>query len=229
VLGVPELEPSDLEVIAPGERDPSGPIGVIGAGTGLGEGIGIRGQDGLVVLPSEGGHCDFAARDELEIDLFRFLQQRHHKRISIERAVSGPGLVSLYDFVIARGLERADPDTTAQMQAGDPAAVIGQRGDTGEDAACARAVSLFMSLYGSEAGNFALKVLPTGGLYIAGGIAPKLIRSLRRGEFMRSMLDKGRMSPLLARMPVAVVMNPSVPLLGARSLASMLYRTSRAR
>lgn len=229
VLGIPELEAEDLEVLSPGVCDPLGPIAVLGAGTGLGEGFGIRTPEGLLVLPSEGGHADLAARNELEIELLRFLQERHRKRISIERAVSGPGLVSLYAFMVARVIGHEDAETAAQMQAGDPAEVIGRRGLAGEDPACERALSLFVSLYGSEAGNFALKVLPTGGLYIAGGMAPKLIEALRGGEFMRSMLDKGRMSDLLARIPVAVVMNSRLALLGARAQASVIYRTLQAR
>jgi glucokinase len=221
VLGIPELDPGDLEWIAENPCDPNGPIAVIGAGTGLGEAIAVPTEHGLRVLSSEGGHADLAPRNEVEIDLLRFLQQRHHKRISVERAVSGPGLVSLHAFVIANGLEPTDPETEAQMQAGDPAEVISRRGLAGDDPACKRALRLFVSLYGSEAGNLALKALPTGGLFIAGGIAPKLIAAAvtRTGVFMQSMLDKGRMSDLLATLPVAVVMNSRVALLGARAQA----------
>jgi glucokinase len=199
-----------------------GPIAVLGAGTGLGEAIGVSTAEGLIVLPSEGGHCDLAPRNELEIDLLRFLQKRHKRRVSVERVVSGPGLVSTHAFVIAHGLAPADPVTEAEMQAGDPGEVISRRGLSGEDPACERALALFVSLYGAEAGNLALKILPTGGLYLAGGMAPKLISLLRGGEFMRAMLDKGRMSDLLARLPVAVIMNPRVPLLGARVQAKRL-------
>jgi len=228
VLGVPELTAADLAPLSANERDPAGPIAVLGAGTGLGEGIGVPTPQGLIVLASEGGHADLPVRDELEIELFRFLKQRHPRRVSLERALSGPGLVAIYEFVVAHGLAAADPVTAAQMQSGDPAEVIARRASSAEDPACDRALSLFVSLYGSEAGNFALKVLPTGGLFIAGGMAPKLIDWLKRGEFMRALCDKGRMSPLLQRLPVAVVMNPQVALLGARALATMIYRTPRA-
>jgi glucokinase len=229
VLGIPELEQGDLEVLAEGERDPDGPIAVLGAGTGLGEATAIRLPAGLRVLPSEGGHADFAPRNEIEIDLLRFLSKRVGGRVSIERVVSGPGLISVYEFVRATGLAPSNPETEALMRADDPAAVIGRRGSAGEDPACARAVSLFVSLYGAEAGNLALKVLPTGGLFVAGGISPKLIDALRGGEFMRSLLDKGRMRPVLERIPVAVIMNPRVALLGARAMASVVYSSSQAR
>jgi len=228
VLGVPELGPDDLEWLAPNPRDPNGPIAVLGAGTGLGEAIAVPTERGLRVLSSEGGHADLAPRNEVEIDLLRFLQRRHHKRISVERAVSGPGLISIHAFVVGGGLEPSDPDTEPQMQAGDPAEVISRRGLAGEDAACKLALELFISLYGSEAGNLALKALPTGGLFIAGGIAPKLIAAaaVRTGAFMRSMLDKGRMSNLLSSLPVAVVTNPRTALLGARAHAAKAVRRS---
>jgi glucokinase len=135
VRGVPELPPTDLEVLAAGETDPEGPFAVIGAGTGLGEGIGIPTPSGLIVLPSEGGHTDFAARNEVEVELLRFLQERHHKRVSIERAVSGPGLVSLHAFVLAKGLAPGLPETALEMQAGDPGEVIGRKGLAGLDPA----------------------------------------------------------------------------------------------
>lgn len=230
VLGIPELAPDDLEWIADNPRDPQGPIAVLGAGTGLGEGIAVPTERGLRVLASEGGHSDLAPRNEVEVELLWFLRERHRRRVSIERAVSGPGLIALHAFVVARGLASSDPETEAQMQAGDPAEVISRRALAQEDPACERALQLFVSLYGSEAGNLALKVLPTGGLFIAGGIAPKLIATAvtRTGEFMRAMLDKGRMSGLLATLPVAVVMNPRVPLLGARAKAAAILQSAPA-
>ncbi len=229
VLGIPELSPTDLEVLSDGERDPLGPIAVLGAGTGLGEAVALPLPEGLYVLPSEGGHADFSARDEVEIDLLRFLRKRVGGRVSIERAISGPGLIAIYEFTRASGLAASTGETEAQLRTGDAAEVISRRGSRGEDPACARALELFVSLYGAEAGNLALKVLPTGGLFVAGGMAPKLIEVLRRGDFMRSLLDKGRMRPVLERVPVAVVMNSRVALLGARATASVVYRTRQAR
>jgi glucokinase len=230
VLGIAELPLRDLEVLAAGERDPEGPIAVLGAGTGLGEAFAVPlPKGGVRVLPSEGGHADFAPRDDVEIDLLRFVRKRVGGRVSIERVVSGPGLIAVYEYVRSSEHPRPDPETEAEMLAGDAAEVISRRGTTGQDPACARALSLFMSLYGAEAGNLALKILPTGGLFVAGGMSPKLIETLRRGEFMRALLDKGRMRPLLERIPVAVVMNRRVALLGARAMASVVYKTPRAR
>jgi glucokinase len=224
VVGIGELSKEDLVWLAEHKRDPLGPIAALGAGTGLGEAVGVPTSGGLVPLASEGGHADFAARTETEIDLLRFLQTRHGGHVSSERALSGPGLVSIYQFVVARGLAPASPSIEAEMRAGDAAAIIGTRGGPGGDPACARALSIFVALYGAEAGNLALKVLPTGGLFLVGGMAPKLIERLRGGDFMQAMLDKGRMSGLLAEIPVAVVTSPHVALFGARAQASVLYK-----
>jgi glucokinase len=221
--GIGALEPTDLVVLAEGERNPSGPIALIGAGTGLGEALALPTPSGLRVLASEGGHADLAPRNDLEIELLRFLRKRHNGRVSVERCVSGPGLVSLYAFVLAQNLATSSRETQADLAEGDPAEVISRRGCLGLDDACAHAVTLFVTLYGAEAGNLALKVLPTGGLYVVGGMAPKMLEPMRRGEFMRAMLDKGRMSDVLRRIPVAIVTSPDVTLLGARAIATMLY------
>ncbi|WP_434414938.1 glucokinase [Nannocystis pusilla] len=213
-LGLRVLGPDDLEILQEGERDPAGPSALIGAGTGLGEAVLVPTAEGPRFLASEGGHCDLAPRNELEIALLRFLLKRHH-RVSYERIVSGPGLVTAYEFVVAEGLEPELSDTRARMAAEDPGAVIGERALVGDDPACVRAVDIFLDLYGAEAGNLALKVLPTGGLYVAGGIAGKLLPRLRQGRFIAAFGDKGRMSPLLRNMHVAVVKNTDVGLLGA--------------
>lgn len=211
--GVTALGPGDLDILQAGERDPGGPVALIGAGTGLGEALLVPTPAGPRVLPSEGGHADLAPRNEVEIALLRFLLRRHH-RVSYERIVSGPGLVTAYEFVIAEGLAPELSDTRERMASEDRGAVIGARALAGDDPACVRAVELFVGLYGAEAGNLALKTLPTGGLYVAGGIAGKLLPLVRAG-FLPAFLDKGRMSPLLAKIPVAVVTNPEVGLLGA--------------
>jgi glucokinase len=224
IYGIPELDPErDLVSLAEGQRDPHGPFAVVAAGTGLGEGIGVPTSSGLRVLPSEGGHTDFAPRNEVEIELLRFLLRLHPARVSVERVLCGSGLVALYDFVLDRGLARPNPQTRAEMLATDPAAVVSRLGSSGEDAACERALSLFVSLYGSEAGNLALKVLSTGGLFVGGGIAPKMLERLRRGDFMQAMLTKGRMSDLLMSIPVNVVTSPDVAIMGARAAAKVVF------
>lgn len=225
VFGIPHLDRArDLALLAKGEPDATGPIAVVGAGTGLGEGVGVPTSAGLRVLAGEGGHVDLAARDEVELDLLSFLRERHPQRVSVERAVSGPGLCAIYDFVRDRNLASSTHEAEAQLATHpDKAAVIGELGSRGSDPACARALDIFISLYGSEAGNLALKVLPTGGLFVAGGIAPKLLARIQRGDFMQAFVTKGRMSEVLARIPVYVVTSPDVALIGARAVANVLF------
>jgi glucokinase len=222
-LGVAELPAKSMRVLQTGARDPKGPYAVIGAGTGLGEAIGLPLENGNVrVLPSEGGHADFAPRTDLEWKLAQYLRSVH-SRVSVERVVSGMGLPDLYDFVVKAGIEPEDPETRRRFANESQGAVISERAN--QDPAAARALSLFVSAYGAESGNLALKVLPTGGLYVAGGIAARLVDQLDWSEFMRSFSDKGRMSPLMATIPVFVVRDPNVGLLGARAHAALLWRS----
>ena len=219
-LGISALSAADLFVLQDAPVDQHGPVAIIGAGTGLGEATVIPTPLGPRVLPSEGGHCDLAPRDELEIELLRWLLRRH-ERVSYERVVSGPGLVTLYEFLTACGHVAEQTRIREEMAENDPGAVIGEHAVAGDDPACVRAVELFCSLYGAEAGNLALKVLPTGGLYVAGGIAPKLLPKLREGGFLDSFVTKGRMSSLLRATRVSVVTNTRVGLLGARVCAEV--------
>jgi glucokinase len=213
-LGIDALGPDDLAVLQDGEVDPQGPLAVLGAGTGLGEAIVLRDGPTPRVMSSEGGHTDFAARNEEEIALLRFLLRRH-RRVSVERVVSGRGLHALYEFVVEQGLAPTTDDVRERVRTEDPGSVIGDAALRRADAACEKAVSLFVSAYGAEAGNLALTILPTGGVYLAGGIAPRLLPLLREAAFMDAFRTKGRMSPLLERMHVAVIMNTRVGLLGA--------------
>ena len=222
-LGVNELPSKSLRVLQSGARDPKGAYAVIGAGTGLGEAIALPLENGTVrVLASEGGHADFAPRTEIEWKLMQYLSSLH-SHVSVERVVSGMGLPDLYDFVVKAGLEKEDPETRRRFANESQGAVISER--AGQDPAAARALSLFVSAYGAEAGNLALKVMPAGGLYIAGGIAARLVDQLDWQEFLRSFSDKGRMHPLLASFPVFVVRDANVGLLGARAHAALLWRS----
>lgn len=219
-LGLGELPERSIAVLQDRPIDPRAPAAVLGAGTGLGEAI-LFPTDGLPrVLPTEGGHCDLAARDETEIALLRFLLQRFD-HVSYERVLSGPGIAAIYEHVLDRGL--APPTVAERIRASDdPAALIGAEALAGTDDACRLAIDLFVSIYGAEAGNLALKVLPYGGLYVAGGIAPKLLPMMQNGSFIRSFRAKGRMEPILDRIRVSVVLDDRVGLLGARRLAVSL-------
>jgi glucokinase len=154
--------------------------------------------------------------------LAQYLQKLHH-HVSVERVVSGKALPDLYDFVVKAGLEPEDPETRRRFANEAQGAVIAERASL--DPAASRTLALFASAYGAEAGNFALKVLPTGGLYVAGGIAARLVDQLDWQEFMRSFCAKGRMSSLLGSIPVSVVRDPNVGLLGARAHAALLWRS----
>lgn len=219
--GIPALNADDVAVLQPGVPHPQGVRAVIGAGTGLGQGILFWQGDRYEVLPTEGGHTDFAPTDDLQLELWRYLKQ-HFDHISYERLVSGPGLVNIYTFLREHGIAPETPAVIAAMDAGDPAAAITQAALSGTDRLSQQTLELFVRIYGAQAGNLALTTLPLGGLYIAGGIAPKIIDRLTDGTFMRAFLDKGRMSSVVADIPIAVVMNQKVGLMGAALAASRL-------
>jgi glucokinase len=198
-----------------------GAIAVIAAGTGLGEGGLIWTGTRYVALPSEGGHTDFAPRNELEIDLLRFLLRRH-QRVSYERIVSGPGLYTLYEFFRERSGVAGPVWLTEAIRSGDPTAAVSSAAMEGKDEACVQALELFVSLYGAEAGNLALKLLSRGGVYVAGGIAPKILSRLTDGKFFAAFCNKGRFTPLLESMPVFIVLNERTALYGAAHQALAL-------
>jgi len=190
-------------------------LAVIAAGTGLGEAALVWGGGRYVPLGTEGGHSDFAPRNELEIELLRFLRARFG-RVSYERILSGAGIGNLYDFFRdARHVAEDDAVANEIAAAKDRNAAITDHALAGTSVAAESAVDLFLSLYGAEAGNFALKTLATGGVFIAGGIAGRLIERLKSGPFVASFNDKGRFSALLRDVPVAVVCDSNVGLAGA--------------
>lgn len=190
-------------------------VAVLAAGTGLGEAALVWSGERHVPLPTEGGHTDFAPRDDLEIELLRFLRARHHGRVSYERILSGRGIGALYEFFRdVKGLGDFPPLAEAIASAPDPNVEIVRRGVAGDSDACARAVELFASLYGAEAGNLALKTFATGGVFVAGGIAAKLLPVIER-VFLPSFRDKGRFSSTMEKIPVAVVVDSSIGLAGS--------------
>ena len=171
-------------------------------------------------MPSEGGHADFAPNNDYEIELLRYLRSQY-LHVSYERLVSGPGLHAIYEFI--RDTKKNEPTWLAEnIKAGNPAAEIAEAGLKGQAEIAIQTLDLFASIYGAEAGNLALKALSLDGIYVAGGIAPKLIKKLKDGTFMKSFTNKGRYKRLLNNIPVKVVMNQETGLLGAASVAGAL-------
>lgn len=194
---------------------------VIAAGTGLGEAGMIHTTHGWHVTASEGGHTDFAPRGAEQMELLEFLEQEFG-HVSFERVLSGPGLHNIYRFLRSRSAEQ-EPEWLAEaMRTHDASAVIGEAAVSRKDAECIHAVELFCSIYGAEAANLALKYLALGGVYVGGGIAPKLISVLRSGGFLRGFLDKGRFTEPLARLPIHVSMNENTALIGAAHVAASM-------
>jgi len=225
-LGIATLAPEQFFTLNPGQpgegHNPGGNRALIAAGTGLGMAVLIRDnghdRDHDRVLASEGGHMDFAPRGAEQIALLHHLAARHG-HVSVERVVSGPGLANIYDFLKARGEE--EPDWLAERfeTTADRSAVIAQAGISGETAICVKALDLFLSAYGAAAGNLALMALATGGLYLGGGIAPRLIEAFPASGFMAAFAEKGRFAGLLAEIPVHILLEPKTALLGAASRA----------
>lgn len=211
--GLAELGPDGLATLNEG-RPGQGPLAVIAAGTGLGEAGLLRLGGREIALPTEGGHADFAPGNEVEVALLQHLAARHG-HVSWERVVSGPGLRAIHGFLVSTGRAAPSAALAARMRDGDASAAIAQAGQDGSDASAALALEIFGRLYGAEAGNLALKLLATGGVYVAGGIAPKILGSLRAGPFMAGFLGKGRHARLMQDMPVRVVLEPRTALLGA--------------
>lgn len=218
--GIGALDPADLVLINRGAGAAIGNQAVIAPGTGLGE-AGLF-WDGTRhhVFACEGGHTDFAPQDELQIELLQFLRARFG-HVSYERILSGPGLVNVYEFLRDKEPGRQAPDFSAAMIKGDPAAAISHAALNGADPVAEKALELWIKVYGAEASNLALKVLSTGGLFLAGGISPKILPKLQTPLFMEAFLDKGRMRPLVESMPVHIVINEKAGLLGAARCAAV--------
>jgi glucokinase len=219
--GIESLGPSDLATLQEGKPEPQGPIALIGAGTGLGQGFLLWEKDHYRVLASEGGHGDFAPRGALQAGLLQFLG-RQFDRVSWERLLSGPGMVNTYRYLLAAAVAPEQAAVRTEMEQEDPAAVIARHALAGTDCLSDRALDLFCEILGAQAGNLALTVVATGGVYLAGGIAPRIVDRLRSGPFLTAFRDKGRLSELLSRIPVHVIVNPNVALLGAAAVAGRM-------
>ncbi|RPH57375.1 glucokinase [bacterium] len=220
--GIALLEDGELATLQAGRPEPAGNRALLAAGTGLGMGLLPRIGDRWVPVPSEGGHMDFAPRTEEEIGLMRYLRERYG-RVSVERVVSGPGLFNLYNYLRdAHQIPESPLVREALAKGADPARVIGEAAVAGSGAGCeicSRAMDLFVAAYGAVAGNLALVGTATGGLYLGGGIAPKILPRLRSGPFLQTFGAKGRFVPYLERIPVRVILNDRAALLGAARLA----------
>lgn len=216
-FGVLALREDEIIVLNAG-RQAVGNIAVIAAGTGLGEAILAWDGSRYVAVASEGGHADFAPRTDREIELLRFLRAEFG-RVSYERVVSGPGQYNIYRFLRDTGFGEEPAWLRAELGAGDPSAVVTRVALASGHPLCVEALDLFAELYGAEAGNLALKAFAIGGVFVAGGIAPKIVNKLRDGVFLAAFAAKGRYRALMESIPVTVSLNPRTPLLGAARYA----------
>jgi len=216
--GISVLSDTDLVVLNAGKPAPNGNAALISAGTGLGQAGLLRDGSGYRPFASEGGHVDFAPRNNLEIELLTHLLISY-EHVSYERVLSGPGLVNIYKFLIATDRGKEPSWLTEQMQQMDPAVAITKAAIQNKCAPCSRAMDLLVSFYGAQAGNVAMTILATAGIFIGGGIAPRIIDYLKKPIFLESLFEKGRMKRLLSDIPVKVIVNDQTALLGAACVA----------
>lgn len=217
--GLGELTARQIVNLTPALRPGDGNVALISPGTGLGMAILVRDGKRLLVSASEGGHADFAPRDADEAALLEYVQRRH-PRVSQERIVAGPGFSTIYDFLVDTGRERTSPAMRARLASGDRNAAVSQAGLEGSDPAAERAVDMFVSLLGAAAGNLALVAKASGGVFVGGGIPPRILPKLREGTFLESFRAKGRLRTFLETVPVKIVVEPRLGLLGAASFAA---------
>jgi glucokinase len=219
-LGTVDLRPPDIVPLKGGVADPRGVRAVIAAGTGLGQGylVPTHEEGAYRALPSEGGHADFSPRTETEADLWKHLRKRFG-RVSTERVVSGGGIVAVYEFL--RDIKRLTPDPEIEraMADPDPNPVITRRAAGWISPIARMTLDVFLSAYGAEAGDLALTVFATGGVYVGGGIARKNLPLMKSGAFIDAFLDKGRFRSLMEKIPVWAVINEDVEIIGAAGFA----------
>ena len=222
--GIAELGSSDFVTLNAGQPDPRGNAAIISAGTGLGEaGIYFDGKQ-LHPFACEGGHSDFSPRDALEAELLLHLKEKFAQssggHVSYERVLAGPGLRNIYEFLRDTGRGTESLELAAALAHGDASVAISKAALDGSSQLCVQAMDLFVSFYGAEAGNLALKMMATRTIYVGGGIAPKIIRKLQEPRFMEAFCDKGRLKPVLQQIPVRVIMNDQAALLGSARYAA---------
>ena len=226
-LGLSYVPARRLAVLARGRPEPGGPIGLIGAGTGLGQAVLLSIDGRYEPFPSEGGHADFGPRTPKEDGLVRFVRQKYG-RVDRDRILSGEGLRLIYDFLAGEAPEAESPAVRRSFETEDRSAVISRFALAGTDPLCVESLRLFLSIYGSEAGNLALQYRATGGIFVAGGIAPKILPAFREGGFLEAFRGKPPLDRLLARVPVRIVLEPELGLFGAAAAAyRMVIETRR--
>lgn len=213
--GVSCLRKEDLYVLNEGESNAAGNACILAAGTGLGEaGLYFDGKN-LLPFACEGGHTDFGPQNDLEIELLKFLRKKYG-HVSYERILSGIGIYNLYEFLIAGKIEQRDEKLEKELEnTTQPQLVITQKGVNKESKICERVIDWFISIYGAEAGNAALKFFALGGVYVGGGIAPRILEKIKEGNFMSSFANKGRFAKLMMSIPVKVILNDKASLFGA--------------
>ena len=220
--GIEALTAADVEILSPGVPQQHAPRLIVGAGTGFGAAQLIWQQNHYEVLPAEAGHAEFAPSNALQAEFAQYLMQQGGRGF-YDRVLSGVGLINCYEFLAVRQPEAVVPAVRQAMRdEGDAAATITHLALSGDDTLASAALDLFISLYGAWTGSLALIAQPRGGVYIAGGIAPRIVERMRAGGFMRAFLDKGVMAPVVAAMPVQVVLNTKVGLMGAALAGSRL-------
>ena len=224
IAAVPSFLPEDLVTLHPGHTDREKHVfAILAPGTGLGQAyMPVTDEGTYYPLPSEGGHVEFAPKTDLEFDLLKYMQRKLKKRVSIERVLCGPGLVNIYNFLKDLGYNDEPPELKEEISTHDAAAVIATTGIEGSYEICVKALDMFATLLGSQAGDLVLSYLATGGLYLGGGIPPKILPKLQEGGVVEAYLKKGRLSPLVEATPLYVIKDDHAALLGAATMASRL-------
>ncbi len=221
--GIQLLAEDELETLQEGSSQPDGNGALISAGTGLGEALLYREGEIFKPIASEGGHADFAPRNELEIELLSYLL-KSYLHVSYERVLSGQGLFNIYCFLRDSGYGEEASWLREKIEQEDPGITVSRAAIGGKSDLCVKALDLFVSIYGAEAGNLALKAKAVGGLYVGGGIDPNIISKLRDGTFTKSFREKGRLSGLMEAIPIRVILNPKTALYGAAHCAVLDLR-----
>ena len=221
--GIEVMGPKDFVTLNRGTRT-EGNRALLSAGTGLGSAILFWDGGRHIPSPSEGGHVEFGPKDRLELGLLRYMFEEYG-HVSYERILSGSGLFSIYRFLRDTGKYGKEPAwLSLKMEQEDPAAVVAEAAQLKKSKLCEATLDLFVSIYGAAAGNLALQVMATGGVFIGGGIAPKISEKLKDGTFMKAFTSKGRLSPIVTHIPLKVIMNDQAALLGAAAHAAKRSR-----